>query len=258
VISGNSITDNQDSGIYLSATDAVVNDNRLDSNQNGVLIFNSISNLVFTGNTLRNNTGAALYLDNTSAGSNGSIYNNYFGNLKVIAGEENASKFLWTNPAGPQPGTSIVGGPFIAGNYWSNTTGTGWSDQQPPNAMGYTTIPYEVTPGTYDTAPLVKTGIIPTPTPTPTPTPGSLVAIFTADPVIGVPPLSVRFIDLSIGSPTTWRWNFGDGSYSFEQNPSHSYNGIGRYTITLEVGNPDARSIVRKIEFIKTVRYLQT
>ncbi|MCP4899531.1 MAG: PKD domain-containing protein [bacterium] len=48
---------------------------------------------------------------------------------------------------------------------------------------------------------------------------------------------SVSFVDRSIGNPTTWSWNFGDGSTSAEQHPSHSYPSAGTYIVKLEAAN---------------------
>lgn len=103
---------------------------------------------------LLNNT-AAIYLKNESNGGNGSIFTNFFGDLKIIDGDGNAGQFTWTNPVGPQPGTSVVGGPYVAGNYWSGPNGTGWSDLQPSNPNGYVTTHYMVSSGVNDTTPLV-------------------------------------------------------------------------------------------------------
>ena len=40
----------------------------------------------------------------------------------------------------------------------------------------------------------------------------------------------VSFYDLSLNG-TSWNWNFGDGSYSIEQNPTHNYSSIGNYLV---------------------------
>ena len=45
--------------------------------------------------------------------------------------------------------------------------------------------------------------------------------------------LSVGFTDMSTGSPSTWLWDFGDGSTSNLQNPTHLYSAAGTYTICL-------------------------
>ncbi|MDR2855540.1 MAG: PKD domain-containing protein [Methanomicrobiales archaeon] len=48
---------------------------------------------------------------------------------------------------------------------------------------------------------------------------------------------TVRFIDESTGNPTSWKWDFGDGSTSALQSPMHSYSKAGTYTISLSVSN---------------------
>lgn len=62
-------------------------------------------------------------------------------------------------------------------------------------------------------------------------------AAFAASPTSGAAPLDVRFSDTSAGGPTSWSWDFGDGSASGEQNPVHRYPEPGTYTVTLTVGN---------------------
>lgn len=43
----------------------------------------------------------------------------------------------------------------------------------------------------------------------------------------------VDFTDKSINEPTSWIWNFGDGSFSTQQNPSHIYINPGIYSVKL-------------------------
>jgi PKD repeat protein len=47
--------------------------------------------------------------------------------------------------------------------------------------------------------------------------------------------LTVVFRDTSEGNPTSWRWDFGDGSVSSLQNPTHTYRREGFYVVTLKV-----------------------
>jgi PKD repeat protein len=63
------------------------------------------------------------------------------------------------------------------------------------------------------------------------------VASFTATPSSGPAPLNVAFTDTSSGSPTSWSWDFGDGTTSTVQNPSHTYAAPGAYTAKLTVAN---------------------
>ncbi len=46
---------------------------------------------------------------------------------------------------------------------------------------------------------------------------------------------AVSFQDTSLGFPTGWAWDFGDGSTSTLQNPSHVYGATGLYTVQLIV-----------------------
>lgn len=59
--------------------------------------------------------------------------------------------------------------------------------------------------------------------------------------------LSVQFTDASINDPTSWSWNFGDGSpVSNEQNPEHSYSADGEYEVELTVSNGVCFSVTRQ------------
>jgi len=63
------------------------------------------------------------------------------------------------------------------------------------------------------------------------------IAEFTVDSRQGKAPFIVKFHDLSAGNPTTWLWEFGDGSTSSEQNPTHQYPFEGSYDVRLSVSN---------------------
>ncbi len=61
------------------------------------------------------------------------------------------------------------------------------------------------------------------------------VADFNANPTSGYAPLYVQFTDSSQNA-NQWYWNFGDGTTSYEQNPTHNYS-AGIYPVTLTVSN---------------------
>ncbi len=63
------------------------------------------------------------------------------------------------------------------------------------------------------------------------------IADFTVDDRQGKAPFIVRFHDLSTGNPTSWAWEFGDGSTSTEQHPVHVYPFEGSYDVRLTVWN---------------------
>jgi len=57
-------------------------------------------------------------------------------------------------------------------------------------------------------------------------------ANFTASPTSGAAPLYVNFTNQSTNG-TSWLWNFGDGTTSTLQQPSHNYPNPGSYTVSL-------------------------
>ncbi len=76
------------------------------------------------------------------------------------------------------------------------------------------------------------------------------VVDFSATPVSGNSPLEVSFTDSSKGSPTSWKWNFGDGTYSTEQNPVHTYSQAGKYSVSLTVNNLKGSNSVARYRYI--------
>ena len=71
----------------------------------------------------------------------------------------------------------------------------------------------------------------------------------------GCGPLTVDFLDASnvSGSATVvgWQWNFGDGNTSTAQNPTHTYNTPGTYTVSLTItlsnGCTDSHTILNYV-----------
>jgi hypothetical protein len=76
-----------------------------------------------------------------------------------------------------------------------------------------------------------------------------VIAGFSASPESGTAPLNVDFSDQSFGA-TSWVWDFGDGAGSTEQNPSHTYNSAGTYTVSLTVTGPSSSDTETKTDFI--------
>ena len=76
-------------------------------------------------------------------------------------------------------------------------------------------------------------------------TPGAaLAASFAFSPSSPIAGNAVQFTDTSAGNPTTWSWNFGDGTTSTSRNPSHSFSPVGTYTVTLLAGNSSSSDSV--------------
>ncbi len=78
----------------------------------------------------------------------------------------------------------------------------------------------------------------------------SPTAAFSANVTTGTAPLAVAFTDTSTGGPTSWSWNFGDGATSAEQNPVHTYESPGNYTVTLTATNAAGSDTETKMGYI--------
>ena len=57
----------------------------------------------------------------------------------------------------------------------------------------------------------------------------------------------VAFKDLSVGTINSWKWDFGDGETSTEQNPLHTYLDPGHYVVVLWVEGPAGKSRRAKV-----------
>ncbi len=73
---------------------------------------------------------------------------------------------------------------------------------------------------------------------------------FSANPTTGTAPLTVSFTVHSTGNPSSWLWNFGDDSTSTEQNPSHTYQMAGTYTVKLTATNDQGSDTSTKTDYI--------
>ncbi len=64
------------------------------------------------------------------------------------------------------------------------------------------------------------------------------VADFYTSNQYGAGPFTVSFFEASRGAePMTWYWDFGDGTNSDRQNPTHTFGADGDYTVSLTVTN---------------------
>ena len=84
--------------------------------------------------------------------------------------------------------------------------------------------------------------------------PASPVADLAGDPTSGDPSLTVQFTDLSSSYITSWSWDFGDGGTSTGQSPSHTYQDVGDYTVSLTVIGPGGSDTIIKSNYIRVKR----
>ena len=62
-------------------------------------------------------------------------------------------------------------------------------------------------------------------------------ANFEATPLDACSSNDIQFTDLSTGTVGGWKWFFGDGSVSVDQNPTHQFKDTGKFTVTLVAAN---------------------
>ena len=198
------------SGGTLSLTNVTISDNYEDSN--GVGIYNwgatvSINNSIIWDNNieLQNNTSnlTVLYCD-IEGGQNGII-------------NENGAYINWL-------GDNLDNDPLFEdaanGNY-------NLRENSPCIDTGSPYTPYDPDNTITDMGAYYYNQALPN-------------AGFTSDLMIGNPPLTVQFTDTSHSgsfeaSLISWNWNFGDSNTSIEQNPAHTFQTSGIYTIILTI-----------------------
>jgi len=66
---------------------------------------------------------------------------------------------------------------------------------------------------------------------------GDEIIVDAAGPYFGLINEPVQFNGFATGGylPYTWEWDFGDGGFSYEQNPVYTYTNPGNYSVTLNV-----------------------
>ena len=82
----------------------------------------------------------------------------------------------------------------------------------------------------------------------------TLTADFTATPTTGETPLTVQFTDRSVGNISSWLWDFGDGSTSSAQNPTHTYSSSGNFTVSLTITGLGGSDTETKEDYISVTR----
>jgi outer membrane protein OmpA-like peptidoglycan-associated protein len=87
-----------------------------------------------------------------------------------------------------------------------------------------------------------------------------LTSIASGNPTSGTAPLMVEFKGSADGGcpPVTYKWDFGDGSTSTEQNPSHSYEPVGNYTASLTVTDSKKGTSQKTVSIMASDEFVPT
>jgi len=76
-------------------------------------------------------------------------------------------------------------------------------------------------------------------------------ARFSANTTSACAPVLIQFTDESTGSPNYWKWDLGDGTISYLQNPSGTYLHAGNYTVKLLVKNSAGEDSLARVHYIQ-------
>ena len=154
---------------------------------------------------------------------------------------DTAAAATWTYTVTGQGGldqiitlTSARGNTTVGENITVTFTGAGGNPWYPDTSSIYGDMVLPLTVTRIDTFQTASLNFMIETTP---PSGFKVAADFTASPTSGFAPLSVTFADTSLGHPTSWSWDFGDGGTSASRNPSHTYTDVGSYAVSLTATN---------------------
>lgn len=144
-------------GVYLKTSSY----NKLSGNEAnlsskyGIYLGASMNNILNNNRVASNSEYGIFLLDS----KNNSIYNNYFNNANnIYFSDTNSSSSLNTTRT---PGTNILGGPYLGGNFWATPDGDGFSQiQADSNEDGICDVAYTAGNGTIDYLPLAGSGVM--------------------------------------------------------------------------------------------------
>jgi len=125
------VKSNEDSGIYF--WELCNNNNLTNINSSG----NDYGVYFYQGDNLNNRISNSYLYDNsvygirigfsgTSYSLNNTFYNNFFNNTVNLNSTSDSNQNFWN--ISKILGTNIIGGAYLGGNFWTNPSGTGWSD----------------------------------------------------------------------------------------------------------------------------------
>ncbi|MCZ7402504.1 MAG: right-handed parallel beta-helix repeat-containing protein [Candidatus Methanoperedens sp.] len=114
------ISNNDDGIVLLESGNNMLTGNNIKSNDYDGIYMDSSSYNTLNGNNVNSNNDAGIILYDSG---NNQIYDNVFNNTNNFYLDESVS--IWNIKK--TPGTNIIGGSYLGGNFWANPSGTGFS-----------------------------------------------------------------------------------------------------------------------------------
>ena len=144
-------------GIYLTFVfDSRVYNNTISNGTTGIFLREDCHDNELSNNTITASNESGIYLLDYSADNR--IYNNYFNN-SINVKAENTKGNIWNTTQ--SPGTNIVGGPNLGGNFWADPEGTGFSQvSNDSNSDGICDLPFQINGSDFDYLPLARTPFV--------------------------------------------------------------------------------------------------
>ncbi|MFH0966565.1 MAG: NosD domain-containing protein [Methanobacteriota archaeon] len=144
-------------GLEVVDSDTVsVIKNAISDNKYAALRVENSEQLNITGNNFsKTTTGAVLLIGNEV--HKALITNNWFGSYEDVSVDDVSSGIIWNSTQ--TPGTNILGGPYLGGNYWGSAPDEkGFSDKAPDaDGFGIADNPYQINDKNVDYLPLTHT-----------------------------------------------------------------------------------------------------
>ncbi len=145
-------------GIYFNFVfDSRVYNNTISNGNTGIFLRDECHDNELSSNKIILSKESGIYLLEYSADNR--IHNNYFNN-SINVKVENAEGNIWNTTKAP--GTNIVQGPNLGGNFWANLKGTGFSQiSNDSDSDGICDLPYNINGSDFDYLPLARPPSVP-------------------------------------------------------------------------------------------------